>query len=170
MENERQSIISQTNDLKAAHDQLAAEKASAEKMGKALQVQFIESNKKLTSAGLQLQDIDIANRKAISDNSDLTRQLEELEANIVMMQKDKINLSNQLDDAKRMCDEEARERQSLLGRYRNLEHEYDGNLALFNEEVAGKEDLARQCQKAEADANLWRLKVLYLKSLSNIYS
>jgi hypothetical protein len=30
---------------------------------------------------------------------------------------------------------------------------------VYEEEVAAKEDLARQCQKAEADANLWRMKV-----------
>ena len=59
------------------------------------------------------------------------------------MQKAKIQLTNQLDDAKRLCDEEARERQSLMGRFRNLEHEYDGNLAVYEEEVAAKE--ARKC-------------------------
>ena len=34
---------------------------------------------------------------------------------------------------------------------------------VYEEEVAAKEDLARQCQKAEADANLWRMKVICIK-------
>ena len=133
--------------------------ASAEKTNKNLQAQFVEVNRRVTAGGLQLQDMELLNKKMISENSELVQQLEEVDANIAIMQKAKIQLTNQLDDAKRICDEEARERQSLLGRYRNLEHEYDGNLAVYDEEVAAKEDLARQCQKAEADANMWRTKV-----------
>jgi hypothetical protein len=34
-----------------------------------------------------------------------------------------------------------------LGRYRNLKHEYEGLAAVHEEEVAAKENLARQCQK-----------------------
>ena len=75
------------------------------------------------------------------------------------MNKTKIQLSNQLDDAKRLCDDEAKERQSLLGRFRNLEHEYDGTNVVYEEEQTAKENLARQCQKAEDDANHWRRKV-----------
>ena len=139
--------------------------ASAEKTNKNLQNQFVEINRRVTAGGLQLQDMELGNRKMASENSELIRQLEEVDANISIMQKAKIQLTNQLDDAKRLCDEEARERQSLMGRYRNLEHEYDGNLAVYEEEVAAKEDLARQCQKAEADANLWRMKVIKIKAV-----
>ena len=41
----------------------------------------------------------------------------------------------QLEDAKRLCDDETKERQSLLGRFRNLEHEYDGMNVILEEEV-----------------------------------
>jgi len=44
-------------------------------------------------------------------------------------------------------------------RYRTLEHEYDGTNAVYEEELAAKDHLTRQCQKAEAEANLWRLRV-----------
>ena len=60
----------------------------------------------------------------------------------------------------------AQERQSLLGRYRNLEHDYDGMNALCEEEMQAKDDLARQCGKAEGDANLWRMKVWVCSSLA----
>jgi lipoprotein NlpI len=71
----------------------------------------------------------------------------------------KIQLTNQLDDAKRICEDETKERQSLLGRYRNLEHEFDGTNMVYEEELSSKEDLARLCQKAEDDAEHWRKKV-----------
>jgi len=44
-------------------------------------------------------------------------------------------------------------------RYRNLEHEFDGTNAVYEEEVGSKQDAQRQLQKAENDADLWRKKV-----------
>ena len=44
-------------------------------------------------------------------------------------------LTPQLEDAKRLCDDETKERQSLLGRVRNLEHEDDGMNVILEEEV-----------------------------------
>ena len=58
--------------------------------------------------------------------AELLRQLEEFDANISALQKTKIQLTNQLEEAKRLCDEESKERQSLMGRFRTLEHEFDG--------------------------------------------
>ena len=87
----------QIDDLKTTHDHLTTEKASAEKQNKNLQGQVVEAQRRLTSGGLQLQDMEMQNKKAISANSDLIRQLGEIEANIAMMQKTKIQLSNQLE-------------------------------------------------------------------------
>ena len=77
------------------------------------------------------------------DDNDLYTRLEELLNNISMLQKVKISLSNQLDDAKRMCEDEAKERQSLLGKFRTIEHEYDGVKEHFDDELQQKEEAAR---------------------------
>ena len=63
--------------------------------------------------------------------AELLRQLEEFDANISALQKTKIQLTNQLEEAKRLCDEESKERQSLMGRFRTLEHEFDGKYLFF---------------------------------------
>jgi hypothetical protein len=39
---------------------------------------------------------------------------------------------------KKSYEEEAKERQSLLGRYRNLKHEHDGLVTVHEEEVRDK--------------------------------
>jgi len=59
---------------------------------------------------------------------------------------------------KKHCEDESKERQSLMGRFRNLEHEYDGMSTVLEEETTAKENLQRQCQKAEGEANVWRIK------------
>ena len=51
--------------------------------------------------------------------------MEELLGNQGMLQKIKIQLSAQLEDIKRMADDEAKERQSLLGRYRYILYIYE---------------------------------------------
>jgi myosin heavy chain 6/7 len=70
--------------------------------------------------------------------------LEELLGNQGMLQKVKIQLASQLDDVKRMADDEAKERQSLLGRFRTLEHEFDGVKTHFDDEVQQREECGHQ--------------------------
>lgn len=56
--------------------------ASAEKNGKLLQTQLGQINKRLTEGSLQLNDLDNENKRALSENSELLRQLEELDGAI----------------------------------------------------------------------------------------
>merc|ERR1712038_739244 len=92
------------------------------------------------------------------ENSNQYSRLEDMLNNVSMLQKVKINLTNQLEDIKRMCDDEAKERQSLLGRFRTLEHEYDGIKEHFDDEQQQKDEAMRQCQKFMGEANLWKSK------------
>merc|ERR1712198_780523 len=52
-------------------------------------------------------------------------------------------------DVKALCDNEARERGLLLGKYRNLEHELDGARCALEEESAGRENTLRLVDKAK---------------------
>merc|ERR1712027_90948 len=67
-------------------------------------------------------------------------------------------LAAQLNDVKALCDNEARERGLLLGKYRNLEHELDGARCALEEESAGRENTLRLTAKAEGEAQCWRQK------------
>merc|ERR1712168_1321441 len=61
-------------------------------------------------------------------------------------------------DVKALCDNEARERQLLLGKFRNLEHELDGAKEALDEEAAGRDNILRLVAKAEGDAFAMRQK------------
>lgn len=50
------------------------------------------------------------------------------------------------------------ERATLLGKFRNLEHDLDNLREQVEEEAEGKGDLQRQLSKANAEAQLWRSK------------
>ena len=51
--------------------------------------------------------------------------MEDAESQVSQLQKLKVTLQSQLDDVNRICDEEGRERTTILGKYRNLEHDID---------------------------------------------
>ena len=59
------------------------------------------------------------------ENEDMTRNLEESESQMSQLGKLKVSLTTQLEDTKRLADEEARERATLLGKYRNVEHDIE---------------------------------------------
>merc|ERR1712109_49099 len=133
-------------------------KASAEKSNKSLVSQLNEVNKKVEEANLTLGDSENAKRKLAAENADILRQLQELENSANMLSKYKIQLVAQLEETKKVADDEAKERQSLLGKFKNLEHEVDGAKEQLDEEVGLKEDVSRQLSKAISDAEMWRSK------------
>merc|ERR1711983_306808 len=60
--------------------------------------------------------------------------------------------------ARAVADNEAKERQSLLGKYRNAEHDVAGMRDHYDEEVSAKENCIRQMSKANAEAEMMKLR------------
>merc|ERR1711902_20062 len=60
--------------------------------------------------------------------------------------------------ARAVADHEAKERQSLLGKFRNAEHEVAGMQDHYQEEISAKENLARSLNKALGEADMLRVR------------
>ncbi|XP_053958270.1 myosin heavy chain, muscle isoform X7 [Anastrepha ludens] len=157
-EKEKNEYYAQLNDLRAGVDHLSNEKAAQEKIAKQLQHTLNEVQGKLDETNRTLNDFDASKKKLSIENSDLLRQLEEAESQVSQLSKIKISLTTQLEDTKRLADEESRERATLLGKFRNLEHDLDNLREQVEEEAEGKADLQRQLSKANAEAQVWRSK------------
>merc|ERR1712063_56732 len=89
---------------------------------------------------------------------ELLRIVGDLENNLKMLATAKGALGAQLNDVKALCDNEARDRTLLLGKYRNLEHEVDVAKEALDEEASGRENVLRLNAKAEGDAAAMRQK------------
>merc|ERR1712214_38816 len=126
IEKDKNQIMHEIQDVRAAIDEIGRSKASAEKSNKNLMANLNDVNKKVEEANLTLGDFENGKRKMAAENADLFRQLQELENNANMLVKVKSQLTSQLDEAKRVADDETKERSSLLGKFKNLEHELDG--------------------------------------------
>merc|ERR1712012_1293267 len=115
-------------------------------------------NKKLDAAQLTIGDFAMMKNKIANENGELLRFVGDLENNLNMLAKAKSALGAQLNDVKALCDNEARDRQLLLGKYRNLEHEVDVAKEALDEEAAGRDNVLRLNAKAEGDAAAMRQK------------
>jgi myosin heavy chain 6/7 len=75
-----------------------------------------------------------------------------------MLVKVKTALSSQLDEQRKVANDEAKEHKSLLGKFRNAGHEVGGMKEHLDEELSAKENLLRQYNKAQGESDMWRLR------------
>merc|ERR1719225_518861 len=155
IEKDKSNLMHETADVRAATDEIGRSKASAEKSNKGLLGSLNDANKKVEEATLTLGDFENNKRKIAAENADLLRQLQELENQANILGKLKAQLQTQLDEARLIADDEAKERAALLGKFKNLEHELDGVKEHLDEESGIKEDLLRQVAKANNESDMW---------------
>ena len=108
-------------------DEAMRDRANHERNGKLTQGLIVEANQKLDEMARALNEADSTRKKLQVENQDLTRQIEETENAIASLGKSKISLTTQLDDTKRLADGEARDRASLLAKFKNL----NGEVSIF---------------------------------------
>merc|ERR1712156_304130 len=158
IEKDKMTVRMQLDDTRAANEHVNHEKAVVEKNLKAQEAQHQALQKKIEENVSVLGDYESQNKRMSAENASLFTRLEELLGNASMLQKVKSQLQSQLDDAKRVADDEAKERQSLLGRFRTLEHEYDGVKSHMDDEIQQKDEVGRTLNKTMGEVNHWRAK------------
>merc|ERR1719434_119258 len=158
IEKDKVLIMNEIADARAATDEVMRAQASADMSNKKMLETLNAINKKVDDANLTLGDFASTKNKIACENSDLLRIVGDLDNNLNILAKQKAALAAQLNDVKALCDNEARERGLLLGKYRNLEHELDGARCALEEESAGRENTLRLVAKAEGEAQMWRQK------------
>jgi len=105
-----------------------------------------------------LNEADSSRKKLQVENQDLTRQIDEVEAAIAALGKNKISLSTQLEDTKRLGDSEARDRAALLAKFKNLSTELENLKDRIEEESEKKSDALKALSKSNAEIQLWKSK------------
>merc|ERR1712223_1337251 len=145
-------------EARATLDESMRERAMHERNGKLTQGLIVEAHQKLDELARALNEADSSRKKLQVENQDLTRQIEETEAAIAALGKNKISLTTQLEDTKRMGDAEARDRASLLSKFKNMNTELENLKERIEEENEKKSDALKALSKAQAECQLWRSK------------
>merc|ERR1711956_15503 len=158
IEKDKSMLMHEVQDVRSATDEIGRSKASSEKSNKNLITALNDVNKKVEEANLTIGDFENAKRKLAAENADLLRQVQEHENQANMLSKYKVQFQSALEEAKRVADNEGKDRQSLLGKFKNLEHEVDGHKEKLEEKCTEKDDILRQLSKATQEANMWMKK------------
>merc|ERR1740137_59429 len=158
IDKEKDVMRHESEQAKACMDALSHDKAAAEKISKAVQVNILELQTKYDEAYRCLSDFDAIKKKLSVENADLLRHVEEGGAAYSQLYKITQAMGAQLEDVKKTAYDEGKERVTLLGKYRNLEHDIDGLREQLNEEADAKWELSRNLQRSSADANMYRAK------------
>jgi len=139
-------------------DEAMRDRANHERNGKLTGALIVESNVKLDDMARALNEADSSRKKLQVENQDLTRQIDEVEAAIAALGKNKISLSTQLEDTKRLGDSEARDRAALLAKFKNLSTELENHKDRIEEESEKKSDALKALSKSNAEIQLWKSK------------
>merc|ERR1712172_398010 len=119
IEKDKVLIMNEIADARAATDEVMRAQASSDMSNKKMLETLNAINKKVDNANLTLGDFASNKNKVSCENSDLLRIVGDLDNNLNILAKQKAALAAQLNDVKALCDNEARERGLLLGKYRN---------------------------------------------------
>merc|ERR1712095_228174 len=87
---------------------------------------------------------------------DLNRQIEELENAIANMNKAKISVTTQLEDTKALADAEAKDRASLLTKYKMMSTDLENLREKLENEAMRKSDALKALSKSQAEIQLWK--------------
>merc|ERR1711953_911482 len=113
---------------------------------------------KLDELARALNEADSTKKKLQVESQDLNRQIEETENSIAALQKNKISLTTQLEDTKRLGDGEARDRATLLTKFKSLTTEAENLRMRIDEESDKKNDALKALSKAQSEIQLWKSK------------
>ena len=158
IDRDKSMIQTEISDLRMATEEVNRSKAAAEKQNRTLTGNLNDLNKKVEAISLTLADIEHYKRKMEAENGDLLLQLEDLEMSANALSTANKSLTLALGEQQQVCQDEARDRSSLLAKFRNLEHEHDVLREQLSEETVSREDVMRQARAAGEELVSWRQK------------
>merc|ERR1712223_981420 len=157
-EKDKANMERDLQETRAGLDEAMRERANMEKNCKMTQGLIVESNQKLDELARALNEADSTKKKLQVESQDLTRQIEETDNSIAALQKNKISLTTQLEDTKRLGDGEARDRATLLTKFKSLTTEAENLRMRIDEESDKKNDALKARSKAQSEIQLWKSK------------
>merc|ERR1711983_704209 len=131
-------------------------KAELDKQGKLLQAAIVDSNTRLDEMARALNEAESTKKRLQVENQDLNRQIEELENAIANMNKAKISVTTQLEDTKALADAEAKDRASLLTKFKMMSTDLENLREKLENEAMRKSDALKALSKAQAETQLWK--------------
>ncbi|UMM12491.1 hypothetical protein L5515_001241 [Caenorhabditis briggsae] len=158
IEKEKGVLQKELDDINAQVDQETKSRVEQERLAKQYEIQVAELQQKVDEQTRQITEFTSTKGRLSNDNSDLARQVEELEIHLATINRAKTAFSSQLVEAKKAAEDELHERQEFHAACKNLEHELDQCHELLEEQINGKDDIQRQLSRINSEISQWKAR------------
>ncbi|KAF1768356.1 hypothetical protein GCK72_000168 [Caenorhabditis remanei] len=158
IEKEKGVLQKELDDINAQVDQETKSRVEQERLAKQYEIQVAELQQKVDEQSRQIGEFTSTKGRLSNDNSDLARQVEELEIHLATINRAKTAFSSQLVEAKKAAEDELHERQEFHAACKNLEHELDQCHELLEEQINGKDDIQRQLSRINSEISQWKAR------------
>merc|ERR1719260_562494 len=143
-------------DLGEQIDNLNGNKVKFEKDKAGLELDLRDARLDLEDAVKGKAELDKTGKLLQGSIVDSNSRLEELEAAIANMNKGKISVTTQLEDSKALADAEAKDRASLLTKFKMMSTDLENLREKLENEAMHKSDAMKALSKAQAEIQLWK--------------
>merc|ERR1719464_1136211 len=143
-------------DARANLEDTLKSKQEIDKQAKLVQGSIVDANNRLDDLSRNMNDAEASKKRLDVENQDLSRQIEELEAGCAQTSKAKSSVATQLEDMKSLGDAEAKDRASLLTKFKSVSTELANLKEKIENENIRKSDAMKALSKAAAEIQLWR--------------
>ncbi|KAL2101666.1 hypothetical protein ACEWY4_003427 [Coilia grayii] len=158
LEKEKSEYKMEIDDMSSHMEGILKSKANTEKQCRSLEDQCHEYKTKAEEAQRALTDYTSQNARLLAENGDLTRSLEEKESTISQLNRVKNVGTQQIEELKRLLEEEIKAKNALAHGLQSSRHDCDLLREQFEEEQEAKAELQRCMSKANSEVAQWRTK------------
>merc|ERR1719410_511904 len=155
-EKDKNNLERDLADASSSLEESIKAKQDVDKQGKLVQGSTVDANNRLDDLSRSLNDAESSKKRLDVENQDLLRQIEELEAACGQTGKAKSSVTTQLEDMKALGDAEAKDRASLLTKFKSMSTELANLKEKIENENIRKSDAMKALSKAAAEIQLWR--------------
>ncbi|XP_048102750.1 myosin-3-like isoform X2 [Alosa alosa] len=158
LEKEKSEYKMEIDDMSSHMEGILKSKANIERQCRSLEDQCQEYKAKAEEAQRALTDFTSQNARLQAENGELTRNVEEKESTISQVNRVKAVCTQQIDELKRLLEEEIKAKNALAHGLQSSRHDCDLLREQFEEEQEAKAELQRCMSKANSEVAQWRTK------------
>ncbi|KJH51244.1 myosin head [Dictyocaulus viviparus] len=158
IDKEKSVLQKELDDINVQINQDSKLRVEQENLAKQYEIQIIELQQKVDEQCKQIVELTKSKGRLLNENSDLMRQVDDLELHLNNIERAKAGFSSQLIEAKKAIEEETREAHDLNVTCKNLEHEIEQGHEMLEEEINSKDDVQRQLTRINSEIAQWKTR------------
>ncbi|XP_053737824.1 myosin-6-like [Synchiropus splendidus] len=158
LEKEKSELKLELEDVAASMEAILKQKNNMEKTCRAMEDAMNEHRSRSEEAQKTINDLSTQRAKLLSENGELSRQLEEKEALTAQLSRGKMSCGQQLEDLRRQLEEEVKAKNALAHALQSARHDCELLREQLEEEQEAKAELQRGLSKCNMEVLAWRSK------------